>query len=63
MGKKTKSSAQSNSGMDIPDYVFDSIARSLLPVIQAYYETEEGQKSFEEWQERQRKTAEEKASD
>ena len=49
--------------MDIPDYVIESIARSLLPVIQAYYETEEGQKSFEEWQQRQPKTEELLASD
>ena len=63
MGKKTNLSAQTNDGMEIPDYVFDSIARSLLPVIQAYYETEEGQKSFEEWQQRQRKAVEEKVSD
>ena len=43
-----------SSGMDIPDYVFESIARSLLPVIRDYYETEEGKKSFEEWQLRQK---------
>lgn len=27
---------------EIPEYVFESLARSLLPVIQKYYESEEG---------------------
>lgn len=63
MGKKTTCKELTKSGMDIPDYVIESIARSLLPVIKAYYETEEGQKSFEEWQQRQPKTEELLASD
>lgn len=33
----------------IPDYVFESLARCALPIIQAYYETEEGRKAYEEW--------------
>lgn len=33
----------------IPDYVIDSNARALLPAIQAYSATEEGQKEFAEW--------------
>ena len=44
--------------MEIPDYVIDSIARSLLPVIRNYYETDEGRKSFKDWQERREKTEE-----
>ena len=40
----------SNSGMDIPDYVFESLARCLLPKLQAYYESEEGQKTLTEWE-------------
>ena len=40
----------------IPDFVLDSLARALLPAIQAYFETEEAQKEFAEWQaERQKK--------
>lgn len=40
----------------IPDYIIDSLARALLPAIQAYFETEEGQREFKVWQaERQRK--------
>ncbi|MBE6929901.1 MAG: hypothetical protein E7463_06450 [Ruminococcaceae bacterium] len=57
MGNKAKSNLTS-SGMEIPDYVIDSIARSLLPVIRDFYETEEGKQSFKEWQERRDKTEE-----
>ena len=34
---------------EIPKYVFESLARSLLPVIQKYYESEGGKKTFAEW--------------
>mgnify|MGYP004513209067 FL=1 len=33
----------------IPEYIFESLARSLLPVIQKYYESEDGKKAFVEW--------------
>ena len=36
-----------NSG--IPQYIIESIARCILPDIIAYYETEEGQRQFQEW--------------
>ncbi len=40
----------------IPDFVIDSLARALLPAIQAYFATEEGQREFKAWQaERQQK--------
>ena len=31
---------------EIPEYVFESLARSLLPVIQKYYESEGGKKGI-----------------
>lgn len=34
----------------IPDFEIDSLARALLPAIQAYFETEEGQREFAIWQ-------------
>ena len=34
---------------EITEYVFESLARSLLPVIQKYYESEDGKKAFAEW--------------
>ena len=33
---------------EIPEYVFESLARSLLPVIQKYYESVGGKKAFVE---------------
>ena len=45
---------KNNTG--IPDFEIDSLARALLPAIQAYFETEEGQREFKAWQaERQQK--------
>ena len=32
-----------------PDYVIDAMARCLWPDIQAFFESEEGQKEFAEW--------------
>ena len=34
---------------EILEYVFESLARSLLPVIQKYYESEDSKKAFAEW--------------
>lgn len=34
----------------IPDFEIDSLARALLPAIQAYFATEEGKREFAEWQ-------------
>jgi hypothetical protein len=50
MAKKKKEN-KSSSGMDIPDYAFESIARSLLPIMQKYYESDEGQQALNEWKE------------
>ena len=36
-----------NSG--IPQHIIESITRCMLPDIIAYYETEEGQRQFQEW--------------
>jgi len=38
-----------NSGMDIPDYQFEALARCLLPKIQKYYESDEGKKDLTEY--------------
>ena len=37
---------------EIPEYVFESLARSLLPVIRKYYESDEGKQAFAEWKEK-----------
>ncbi len=45
-----KANIQSSmDAVEIPEYVFESLARSLLPVIQKYYESEDGKKAFVEW--------------
>ena len=46
MSKKIQ---KSSSGMNIPDYQFEALARCLLPKIQKYYESEEGKKDLEEY--------------
>ena len=34
---------------DIPDHVIESLARCILPSIQAYFESEDGKREFAEW--------------
>lgn len=43
-----------------PDHVIEAIARCLWPDIQAFYESEEGQREFVKWkkQQEQKETAE-----
>ena len=44
-----KANIQNSMGAaEVPEYVFESLARSLLPVIQKYYESEDGKKAFVE---------------
>ncbi len=35
--------------IQIPQHEIDALARCLLPDIIAFYESEEGQKEFEQW--------------
>jgi hypothetical protein len=46
---------KNNSEMDIPDYAIEAIARSLLPIIQTYYESDAGKRDLAEWQAKQAK--------
>ena len=48
-GKKRKNDQTLGPVDGSPDYVFESLARCALPIIQAYYDTEEGRKAYEEW--------------
>jgi len=34
---------------DVPDHVIKSLARCVLPLIQAYYDSDEGQQEFAAW--------------
>jgi len=49
MAKKIQ---KSSSGMDIPDYAIERIARCMLPMIQKYYESEDGQRELAVWKEK-----------
>lgn len=40
---------------DIPDYEYEILARYFLPQIQAFFESEEGKKEYEEWETEQAK--------
>jgi len=41
---------------EIPDFVIDTLARCLLPKIQAYFDSPEGQAEFEAWKKEQENT-------
>lgn len=47
-----KFSGQKSSGMEIPDFAIERIARCLLPMIRVYYESAEGHAEFAEWSEK-----------
>lgn len=51
MSQSSKEIQQSTTKINwnIPDDLLESLARCFLPDIIAFYETEEGQKYFEEW--------------
>lgn len=56
---KRKSTAEKelerqNRGMDIPDFAIERIARCLLPMIQSYYESDEGRRDMAEWEQQQK---------
>lgn len=42
-------------GTGIPVHEVDALARVLLPEIQAFFESEEGQREFAEWKAQQEK--------
>lgn len=41
--------AEEREEIAIPDFEIESLARCLLPKIQAYFESDEGQAAFEKW--------------
>ena len=45
----------------IPDHIRKEIARRLLPDIVAYFESEQGQREFEEWKAQQEVEKKEKS--
>ena len=49
----SKSKQQPNTKFDIPDSQLKSLARVLLPIMQEYLSSVQGQKDFAEWQQLQ----------
>lgn len=41
--------------VELPQSIIESFARFLVPLIREYYASEQGQREFKEWQERQKK--------
>ena len=56
MKKKSGYDVNDVNSAEIPEFVYESLARSLLPIIQKYYESDEGKRAFSEW--KQKKDAE-----
>ncbi len=42
-----------HTDFDIPEYQLESLARVLLPILQEYLSSEQGQKAYAEWQKSQ----------
>ena len=38
---------------NLPQHAYDALARMILPMIQEFYSTDDGQKLFEEWKQNQ----------
>lgn len=52
MKKKSGYDVNDVNSAENPEFVYESLARSLLPVIQKYYESDEGKRAFSEWKEK-----------
>ena len=46
MPNQENKSPLESSGMDIPDYAIERLARCLLPMMQKYYESTQGKKEL-----------------
>lgn len=49
MYKKKTNEINEIDTAEVPEFVYESLARSLLPIIQKYYESDEGKRAFAEW--------------
>ena len=57
MKKKNGYDVNDVNSAEVPEFVYESLARSLLPVILKYYESDEGKRAFAEWKEKKDATA------
>ncbi len=58
MAKKNSNDLNDIDSAEVPEFVYESLARSLLPLIQKCYESDEGKRAFAEW--KAKKEAEDK---
>lgn len=49
MSENKEKQRLASSGMQIPDAAIERMARCMLPMIQRYYESEEGRRELSEW--------------
>ena len=47
---KDKKPQLESSGMDIPDYAIERMAKCLLPLMRSYFEKGEGEAEVEAWE-------------
>lgn len=47
---KSKKPQLESSGMDIPDYAIERMAKCLLPLMRSYFEKEEGEAEVDAWE-------------
>lgn len=47
---------KTNCEIELPQAIIETFARFLVPEIQKYYNSEQGQREFAEWQDAQGKT-------
>jgi len=45
--------AKDDIGMEVPQQEIESLARLLLPKIREFFDSEEGQREYAEWKQRQ----------
>lgn len=48
---KSKKPNLESSGMNIPHYAIERMAKCLLPIMRTYFESEEGQAELKAWEE------------
>jgi len=54
---------QKDYGTGIPRHEIESLARTLLPAMQVFFESAEGKREFEEWKRKQAEKKETKNAD
>ena len=54
MAEHERETTSKQPEIELPQELIESFARFLVPGIRKYYESEQGQREFKEWEERQK---------